>query len=311
MIDVARFISRETGFDIPAFDSSLGTSEIKQLIDYLRGNKEAQQKIKEYVIKDPVVVSQMPDGSYSIADGNHRANLLNLIGVDVIPTIELNGRTNEEAIEEHKKEVEAILGGKQKEEALRNVESTTKALKEVNLANSNIPLPQLEINGYKRKASENYKLNDAASIAEAYHIAKADGSNPELVKAVESLLSKEQAAAEGQTETSAEEVERTYNKYLGAKAIEDITLDDYRAARAIGDKNKLEVTAKAFDALLQVENAETSVSPSAKKNAEKKMKEADEKALKEAARIMEHIDEIRSKLQENGVIEAIHCKWGK
>ena len=110
---------------------------------------------------------------------------------------------------------------------------------------------------------------------------------------------------------SPQEVERTYSKYLGAKAIEDITLDDYRAARAIGDKNKLEVTAKAFDALLQVENAETSVSPSAKKNAEKKMKEADEKALKEAARIMEHIDEIRSKLQENGVIEAIHCKWGK
>ena len=110
---------------------------------------------------------------------------------------------------------------------------------------------------------------------------------------------------------SPQEVERTYNKYLGAKAIEDITIDDYRAARAIGDKAKLEVTAKAFDALLQAENAETSVSPSAKKNAEKKMKEADEKALKEAARIMEHIDEIRSKLQENGVIEAIHCKWGK
>ena len=77
-------------------------------------------------------------------------------------------------------------------EALKDVESTREALKEVDLANSNIPLPQLEIDGYKRKASENYKLNDAASIAEAYHIAKADGTNPELVKAVESLLSKEQ-----------------------------------------------------------------------------------------------------------------------
>jgi hypothetical protein len=73
-------------------------------------------------------------------------------------------------------------------EPLKDVESTTKALKEVDLADSNIPLPQLEIDGYKRKASENYKLNDAVSIAEAYHIAKADGSNPELVKAVEELL---------------------------------------------------------------------------------------------------------------------------
>jgi hypothetical protein len=114
-----------------------------------------------------------------------------------------------------------------------------------------------------------------------------------------------------ETGLSPQEVERTYKKYEGSKAIEDITIDDYLAARATGDKVKLEATAKAFDALLQVESAETSVSPSAKKNAEKKMKEADEKALKEAARIMEHIDEIRSKLQENGVIEAVHCKWGK
>ena len=114
-----------------------------------------------------------------------------------------------------------------------------------------------------------------------------------------------------ETGLSPQEVERTYKKYEGSKAIEDITIDDYLAARATGDKVKLEATAKAFDALLQAENAETSVSPSAKKNAEKKMKEADEKALKEAARIMEHIDEIRSKLQENGVIEAVHCKWGK
>ena len=74
------------------------------------------------------------------------------------------------------------------EESLKDVDSTAKALKEVDLANSNIPLPQLEIDGYKRKASENYKLNDAVSIAEAYHIAKSDGSNPELVKAVEELL---------------------------------------------------------------------------------------------------------------------------
>jgi hypothetical protein len=113
LVDLARFISNEMGFDIPAFDSSLGTSEARQVIDYLKGNKEAQQKIKEYVIKDPVLVSQMPDGSYSIADGNHRANLLNLIGVEAIPTIELNGRTNEAAIKEHKNAVEKILGTKE------------------------------------------------------------------------------------------------------------------------------------------------------------------------------------------------------
>jgi thermostable 8-oxoguanine DNA glycosylase len=120
MIDVARFISREMGFDIPAFDSSLGTSEIKQLIEYLRGNKEAQQKIKEYVIKDPVVTSLLPDGTYAVEDGNHRANLLNLIGVDVIPTIELNGRDKQTAINEHNSKVEAV------EQSLKESETTIK-----------------------------------------------------------------------------------------------------------------------------------------------------------------------------------------
>jgi hypothetical protein len=71
------------------------------------------------------------------------------------------------------------------------------------------------------------------------------------------------------------------------------------------------VSAKAFDALLQQENAKTSTSPTAKKNAEKSLKEADEKAIKEASKIMEHINEIRAKIQESGIIESTSCKWGK
>lgn len=98
----------------------------------------------------------------------------------------------QEVVEGNEKPQETTVTTEEAEEvtALKDVESTTNALKEVDLKNSNIPLPQLEIDGYKRKASENYKLNDAVSIAEAYHIAKADGTNPELVKAVEDLLVK-------------------------------------------------------------------------------------------------------------------------
>jgi N12 class adenine-specific DNA methylase len=83
--------------------------------------------------------------------------------------------------------------------ALRDVESTAKALEVVDKdpitkSISGIPLPPLEIGGYKRKPTEQYNINDPQSISEAYHKAKADGSNPELVKAVESLLSKEQTS---------------------------------------------------------------------------------------------------------------------
>jgi hypothetical protein len=65
-------------------------------------------------------------------------------------------------------------------------------------------------------AINNIITNDKYStlISEAYHKAKADGSNPELVQAVESLLSKEQAPA------SKEQIEST------AKALEEVRLTD-------------------------------------------------------------------------------------
>jgi len=53
-------------------------------------------------------------------------------------------------------------------------------------------------------------------ISEAYHKAKKDGSNPELVKAVESLLSKEQTEPATQ-----EEIEAT------AKALEEVAADKF------------------------------------------------------------------------------------
>lgn len=114
-----------------------------------------------------------------------------------------------------------------------------------------------------------------------------------------------------ETGLSPQQIENTYKKYDGSKDVEEITIEDYKNARATGDKAKLEVSAKAFDALLQQENAKTSTSPTAKKNAEKSLKEADEKALKEASKIMEHINEIRAKLQESGIIKSTSCKWGK
>jgi uncharacterized protein YerC len=114
-----------------------------------------------------------------------------------------------------------------------------------------------------------------------------------------------------ETGLSPQQVQNTYKKYDGSKNIEEITIEDYKNARATGDKTKLEVSTKAFDALLQQENAKTSTSPTAKKNAEKSLKEADEKAIKEASKIMEHINEIRAKIQESGIIESTSCKWGK
>ena len=71
-------------------------------------------------------------------------------------------------------------------EALKDVESTTKALEEKDKTNwSDISkLSPLKSGSYKERSD----LHEA--ISEAYHKAKADGSNPELVKAVEDLIGK-------------------------------------------------------------------------------------------------------------------------
>jgi len=66
-------------------------------------------------------------------------------------------------------------------EALRDVESTLTAL-------GNLDIDWFD--DFQNKFGEGIK--SAKDVSEAYHKAKADGTNPELVKAVESLLSKEQ-----------------------------------------------------------------------------------------------------------------------
>jgi hypothetical protein len=84
--------------------------------------------------------------------------------------------------------------------ALKNVQSTATALSKIDksIIDATLPMQALEIDGYKRE----YRNDSPVSIAEAYHKAKADKSNPDLVKAVEELLApntNEQKAAESTT----------------------------------------------------------------------------------------------------------------
>ena len=81
-------------------------------------------------------------------------------------------------------------------EALKDVESTAKALN-IELEKGSVSLPSIQLN-----AGDNGPLK----YAEAYHKAKADGSNPELVKAVEKLLGKPTAEAKTTTKPVAERI---------------------------------------------------------------------------------------------------------
>jgi ParB-like chromosome segregation protein Spo0J len=48
---------------------------------------EIIESIYKYVKSDPVLLIKLPDDTYHLKDGNHRANLLNLLNVDKIPAI--------------------------------------------------------------------------------------------------------------------------------------------------------------------------------------------------------------------------------
>jgi len=60
---------------------------MRQLVDALRADPAAQQRLRQFVQKNPVTVYALPDGSYHLQDGHHRTFLLNLLGDETVPAI--------------------------------------------------------------------------------------------------------------------------------------------------------------------------------------------------------------------------------
>jgi hypothetical protein len=81
LINLVKHISNVMELDLPEYES------VKDMIYSLRENPNAIEKIVEYVKNDPVTVNKLPDDTYHLKDGNHRANLLNLLNVSSVPTI--------------------------------------------------------------------------------------------------------------------------------------------------------------------------------------------------------------------------------
>jgi hypothetical protein len=87
MKDLVKFISGKMGFAIPSELLDKKTDKLKPLIDYIIENQDIKAKILDYITSNPSEISVMPDDSIQFLDGNHRANLLNIIGSAVIPVI--------------------------------------------------------------------------------------------------------------------------------------------------------------------------------------------------------------------------------
>ena len=81
IINLVRHISNVYDLNLPEYDS------LKDLILTMREQPEVKSYIMDYIKSDPIRVVQLPDESYHLKDGNHRANLLNLLYFDSVPAI--------------------------------------------------------------------------------------------------------------------------------------------------------------------------------------------------------------------------------
>ena len=64
---------------------------MRQLVDALRADPAAQQRLRQFVQKNPITVYALPDGSYHLQDGHHRTFLLNLLGDETVPAVVKEG----------------------------------------------------------------------------------------------------------------------------------------------------------------------------------------------------------------------------
>lgn len=229
------------------------------------------------------------------------------------------------------------LPKEQESKALKDVESTAKALREnedkggKNISTSIIPKEQFD-----KLNDGNKGLNDI--ISEAYHADKAAGKETELTKAVEQLLGKPKEAEVVETPTKDEvkvqksiveetpaniqeiantvgenpnKVQNIYNKYGDkTKNISEITQEDYDKAVKAREKSKEKIKLEAIEAKIKQSNL---TKLEAKKEASKieELKKQDSKQVKEVEDFMDLLPNLQKAMLESGEIKTIDCKWGK
>jgi uncharacterized protein YfkK (UPF0435 family) len=88
MKDLVSFLNKKLGLNIPDNLLDKNNDSLKPLIDFIIKDDNLTNKIVSYVESNPSEIITLPDGTIEFKDGNHRANLLNIIGSEVLPVID-------------------------------------------------------------------------------------------------------------------------------------------------------------------------------------------------------------------------------
>jgi len=64
--------------------------ELREIINHLKNNPKDLQKLIEFTKKNPIILLELPDETYHLKDGHHRATLLFYSGVENVPAKIIN-----------------------------------------------------------------------------------------------------------------------------------------------------------------------------------------------------------------------------
>jgi hypothetical protein len=81
----ARDILKSIGIEVES--AKPGQPTLKEMVEHLKNNPNDAAKYQKFLEKEPINISELPDGSYQINDGHHRATLSYYSGNENIPTI--------------------------------------------------------------------------------------------------------------------------------------------------------------------------------------------------------------------------------
>ena len=147
---------------------------------YVESSKDGKSYTKEYADANGIKY----DNEYTV---EHIVSLEDLQKEQSLPTKEVKDNAKPTI----SKEQQPIVDSNSEVDALKDVESTAKALeilpKDEDSNIKGIGMSPLDLDN---EGFITWDRKDSQSVAEAYHKAKEDGSNPELVEAVEDLIGK-------------------------------------------------------------------------------------------------------------------------
>ena len=196
-IDIEQTISTEELNEIPRGE----TFQERLAPEYF---EDLKKDIKKNGIKQPLIIKYyVKDNAVRLMEGHHRLKIAKELGIKDVP-VQVNvvwGRSIEEGNEDIKDK--PIVNPP----TPINKEKYTKR----DYAPSNIKIEEL---GYKNK-----------EISEAYHKAKEDGSNPELVEAVEKITGK--PSTKGKIQASRVENDKVADTYVEPHMTESEDGKDY------------------------------------------------------------------------------------